>query len=87
MGTILGMRILGPILPRTHRAQRKFLCSCYQPYALVGPPGFALFTMYIHVIRPYAYLPKLTYLLTYLLTCAIVCALVCLFVCLFLLLF
>ena len=76
-------RRIGPILPRTHRAWRKFLCSCYQLYALVGPPGFCFIYFYIHVIRH-----LLTYSLTYryLLSCAIaaiVCVLLCLFVCLF----
>ena len=53
-------RRIGPILPRTHRACRKFLCSCYQLYALVGPPGFVLFTITSTRLD--------TYLLTHLLT-------------------
>ena len=55
-------RRIGPILKRTHRAQRKFLCSCYQLFALVGPPGFALFTITSTWFATYL----LTYLLTYL---------------------
>ena len=59
------------------------------PHALVGPPGFALFTVtstWFDRMLTYFLTSLLTYLLTYLftylLTCAIVCVLVCLFVCL-----
>ena len=72
---------IGPILKRTHRAQRKFLCSCYQLFALVGPPGFALFTITSTWFATYLLTYSLTY--RYLFSCAIVCVLVCLFVCLF----
>ena len=72
-------RRIGPILPRTHRACRKFLCSCYQLYALVGPPGFVLFTITSTRLDTYllTYLPILTYL------CYSLCPSVCFF-CLFL---
>ena len=71
-------RRIGPILKRTHRAQRKFLCSCYQLFALVGPPGFALFTITSTWFATYLLTYSLTY--RYLFSCAIVCVLVCLFV-------
>ena len=67
---------IGPILKRTHRAQRKFLCSCYQLFALVGPPGFALFTITSTWFD--------TYLLTYLPIFVFLCYSLCpsMFVCL-----